>query len=67
MKDFKDVSFAVKVFKFAHEMQIEYLAKDLTDFIGDKVEADEVFAIYDFFSQMDSIAGLNACSKVNCY
>jgi hypothetical protein len=67
LRDFKDVPFAVEVFKFAHEMQLDYLANDLIDFIKVEVKPDKVFATYDFFIKMDSDAGLKVCSKVNFF
>jgi hypothetical protein len=65
LTDFKDVSFAVEVFKFAHEMQLDYLANELIKFIRVNVKPSEVFATYDFFKKMDSSAGLKVCSEVN--
>jgi len=51
LTDFKDVSFAVEVFKFAHEMQLDYLANDLIKFIRLKVKPGEVFATFDLILQ----------------
>jgi hypothetical protein len=63
--EFRSVPFAVTVFKFAHEMQFDLLANDLIEFIGAKVKPEEVFTTFDFFRQIDSIAGVKKCSEVN--
>jgi hypothetical protein len=59
----KDVSFAVQVYKFAHEMQIEALSKQLTEFFK-QPSALDVFAIFDLFCTSDNQLGLERCKKV---
>jgi hypothetical protein len=67
LTDFKDVPFAVQLFKFAHEMQLDYLANDLIKFIRVNVKPGEVFATFDLFKGLDSSAGLKVCSEVNIF
>jgi hypothetical protein len=59
----KGVSFAVQVYKFAHEMQIDALTKQITEFFK-QPSALKVFAIFDLFCASDNQPGLDRCKKV---
>lgn len=66
VKDFKSVSFGIKVYKFAHEMQITTLMTvGLTEFFHKTIKATEIFAIFDLYTMSDNQLGLYHCKKVN--
>jgi hypothetical protein len=62
----KSASFAVQVFKFAHEMQIDALAKKLSDSF-ETPSALDVFATFDLFCTTKNQPGLDRCKKVGDY
>lgn len=64
VKDFKSVPFAMKVFIFAHKMQLSSLENDVAIFIGGhEIKADVIFNIYNVFVQKGNTAGFNLVSK----
>lgn len=63
MEDFADVQLAIQVYLFAHEMQINSLVKVLDVFFT-KVEASEIFAVFDMYKMMGNENALDTCKQV---
>lgn len=62
-KNFKKTSLAVQVYRFAHEMQIDLLLKEVEKFIIDRLSAASVFAAFDLFKFVDNETGLEECKN----
>lgn len=67
-KDFKSVDFGLKVFKFADEMQIDDLIKELDKFFKSsmkKLSPDmNIFPIFDLYNLLEYKQGVNWCMQV---
>jgi hypothetical protein len=63
-KDFKTTPFGIKLYKFAHEMQIDALKDELVEFFK-KAKASETFAIFDLYHMTDNQVGLDSCKPVS--
>lgn len=63
LQDFQSVPHAVKVYKFAHQMQIECLLIALDHFFKGVQVADR-FLIFDLYKMLDVQLGLESCKKV---
>lgn len=59
----KSTSYTVEVYKFAHEMQIDSLTKQLTELFKEPT-AVNVFAIFELFCKSENKPGLEICKKV---
>lgn len=66
MTEFQSVPLAVKVYKFAHKMQINQLMEKLDEYFKAASPSD-VFSIYDFYKIVGNEAGLDTCRKVCPY
>jgi hypothetical protein len=60
----KSISFAIQVYKFADEMQIEGLTTKLSEFLGHPTSALDVFATFDLFYMTNNGPGLETCKRV---
>jgi hypothetical protein len=60
----KSISFAIQVYKFANEMQIDGLTTKLSEFLGQPTSALDVFATFDLFYMTNNRPGLESCKKV---
>jgi hypothetical protein len=60
----KSISFAIQVYKFANEMQIDGLTTKLSEFLGQPTSALDVFATFDLFYVTNNRPGLESCKKV---
>lgn len=63
MKEFKDLSFQVKMYRFAHEMQIDSLTEELEK-LFDEITAMEIFIIFDLYIEVNNEDGIDKCKKV---
>jgi hypothetical protein len=62
---FRNIPFAVKLFKLAHEMQLDSLVEDSAHFIVRNLEYeyDEIFEFFDLCVQIGYTLGITLCSK----
>ena len=66
VKNFKSATFATQVYKFADEMQISALTKELVNFFKDEItKASEVFAIFDLYVISDNQLGSDSCKQAS--
>ena len=63
MKDFKTTAFGAKLYRFAHEMQIETLTEELTEFFK-QTKTSEIFSLFDLYCMSDNKVGLDNCKMV---
>jgi hypothetical protein len=63
-KEFYDASFAVEIYKFAHQMQIDNLVSDVGKFFYD-VSPDKLIPVYNLFSLTNNEKGLDNCRIVS--
>jgi hypothetical protein len=63
LNDFKNVTFGIKIYKFAHEMQIDSLTEALDDFLKQPTASD-VIAIFNIFQLSKNLPGLKSCKEV---
>jgi len=61
----KSISFAIQVYKFANEMQIDGLTTKLSEFLGQPTSALDVFATFDLFYVTNNRPGLESCKRVS--
>jgi hypothetical protein len=61
---FRSISFAVDVFKWAHDMKIESLMLVLKDYFEDKAEPSQIFEIFELYYKIGYQEGLAWCKKV---
>jgi hypothetical protein len=68
VKEFKSATFGIEVYKFADEMQISALTKELANFFVDEVNnASEVFAIFDHYVSSDNQLGCDSCKQASLF
>jgi hypothetical protein len=65
VKDFKDAAFGTQVYKFANEMQIVALTKELVSFLTQSNKASEVFAIFDLYVTLANQLGCDSCKQAS--
>lgn len=65
VKDFKSASFGAQVYKFANEVQISALTKELVSFFKETNKASEVFAIFDLYLQSGNQLGCDSCKQAS--
>jgi hypothetical protein len=66
--DFKSISFAMQVYKFAHENQIHSLmAKGLFKYFKDNTKISDCCAIFNLYQFYEDKLGLQYCKKVRCF
>jgi hypothetical protein len=64
VKEFKNASFGAEVYKFAHEMQIDWLIQDLIKFFKG-IKASEIFPIFDLYLRLNgNQMALESCQQV---
>ena len=63
VKDFKSTAFGVKLYKFAHEMQIDTLSDELVEFFK-LTKSSEIFALFDLHVMSGNKEGLENCKLV---
>lgn len=55
---------AIQVYLFAHEMQINTFLKALDAFFA-KVDASEIFPVFDMYKMIGNEVTLDTCKQVN--
>jgi hypothetical protein len=65
LKDFKSATFGTQVYKFADEMQISALTKELVNFFKEVNKASEVFAIFDLYVNSNNQPGCDSCKEAS--
>jgi hypothetical protein len=63
-KEFKNVTLAMDVYKFAHEMQIDCLMTALDEFLFKNISAISVLEVYEFYKLIEHSVGLKTCKEV---
>jgi hypothetical protein len=64
VKEFKNASFGAQVYKFAHEMQINLLIQDLSNFFKG-IKAAEIFSIFHLCLSLNgNQMALESCKQV---
>jgi hypothetical protein len=63
-REFKDVMFAMEVYRFAHEKQIDCLMTALDDYLTKTISATTVLEAYEFYTSIEHAAGQNTCKLV---
>ena len=63
VKDFKSINFAVKLYEFSQEMQINSLKLALEEFFN-KAEISDLIALFDIFVTTGNQEGLNISKSV---
>jgi hypothetical protein len=65
VKEFKDATFGVQVYKFADQMQIGALTRELVNFFNESNKASEVFAIFDLYATSGNKLGCDSCKQAS--
>jgi hypothetical protein len=61
--DFKTAAFGIKLYEFAHEMQIDTLKEQLVEFFK-QTKPSNIFALLDLYKKTGNKVGLENCKKV---
>jgi hypothetical protein len=64
VKKLHSVPFSIQVYKFAEEMQIKGLTKEL-DKLFKGLKAGEIFQVFNMYSLINNQAGIAFCKKVS--
>jgi len=65
VKDFITIAFGAKLYKFAHEMQIDTLKDELLEFFKQTNKSSEIFTLFDLYHSTGNQAGLDNCKLVS--
>jgi hypothetical protein len=66
-KEPKNVTFAIEVYKFAHEKLIDCLTSALDEFINKTISVASVLEVYEFYKSIDHASGLKVCKEVRLF
>lgn len=65
VKEFKNASFAIKVYKFANEMQITQLeTQGFAGYFEKNIKASEIFTLFDLYQMTGNRQGILSCKEV---